>query len=188
MQKRILFLIVLLFATSIGLYAQNSNLKGVVQYEYNDYIGYKIDAGAEIYAISTKNATSVNDSIWQEYETLAKRNMEYLSVKNDDDINALSDETLRRFANFSHADKAKLDRLDKKCMEQFLVIKKNAENIELVDASGKYTMSLPYGEYYILAISKHRERPLLTELTGRKLLKKVKIDKPAIILSFDFCY
>lgn len=186
--KKYLTFIVSAFLISIGVSAQNGNIKGVVKYEYNDYIGYKIDEGAEIYAISVKNAPSVSYYNWQEYETLAKRNMYYLQLKNDDELAILGDETLRKTAKFSYVDKVKLDELDRKCMEQFLFMKENAENIELVDASGKYTMSLPYGEYYILAISKNRERPLATELTGRKLLEKVTIDKPVKILSFDFCY
>lgn len=61
--KKILLSIAILFATTIGLNAQNCNLKGVVKYEHNDYLGYKIDEGAEIYVISTKNA-GVNVDIY----------------------------------------------------------------------------------------------------------------------------
>ena len=68
MKKKFL-LVVILFATTIGLNAQNCNLKGVVKYEYNDYVGYKIDEGAEIYVVSAKNAECINAQTWSEEPT-----------------------------------------------------------------------------------------------------------------------
>lgn len=186
--RKMLLLFAVLFATTIGLNAQNCNLKGVVKYEYNDYVGYKIDEGAEIYIISTNNAEGVNAQTWLEYERLAKGYMRYLKYQNDDDIRYLGDATIRRFAEFSKSQESSLKELDKKCFEQHAFITNNAEYIELVDGTGKYALQLPYGEYYVLVKSKNRERPLVTELTGRVLVEKVKIDKPSKILSFDFCY
>ena len=186
--KKMFLLVAILFATTIGLNAQNCNLKGVVKYEYNDYVGYKIDEGAEIYVVSAKNAECINAQTWLEYERLAEGYMRYLKYQKDDDIRCLDDATIRRFAEFSVSSENSLKELDKECFEQCAFIKDNAEYIELVDGTGKYALQLPYGEYYILVKSKNRERPLVTELTGRVLVEKVKIDKPSKILSFDFCY
>ena len=81
-----------------------------------------------------------------------------------------------------------LDELDGKCLEQSLAIRESCEDFDIIDESGKYELTLPYGEYYILFISKNRERPTVTELTGRKIVKKIKVDKPATLLSIEFGY
>lgn len=179
----------LLFVCTI-LNAQNCNIQGIVQYEYNDYVGYKIDAGAEIGVISLKNANEIgiNVETWNKYEKLAKSYMSYLDFKNDDDTKYVSDSTIRDLLNWQKKSEDELKNISKECFSQYLNAVDNFEYIALVDASGKYTLSLPYGEYVIIAKSKHRERPLVTELTGRILVEKVKIEKPAKIISFDFCY
>lgn len=187
--KKILLSIAILFATTIGLNAQNCNLKGVVKYEHNDYLGYKIDEGAEIYVISTKNAgVNVDIYIWNRYEKLAKKYVYYLEYKQDEDLRYYGEETIRKMTDFSIANEKQLEDLDKICLKQLCYLKDNAEYLELVDSSGKYALQLPYGEYYVLVKSKNRVRPLVTELTGRVLVERVKIDKPSKILSFDFCY
>ena len=186
--KRLFFLIAVFFMVNLGINAQECNLQGIVKYEYNDYIGYKIDDGAEIYIVSVKSAPTIDIQTWDSYENLARSFIKYLRYKNDDDIGMLDNASIRIFADFSIETENRLNSLDKKCLEQYTFITENAEYLELVDGSGKYSLKLPYGEYYILAKSKNRDRALVTELTGRKTLKKVKIDKPAKIVSFDFCY
>lgn len=186
--KKFLFLVALIIATSMGLNAQECNVKGVVKYEYNDYVGYKIDEGAEIYVLSKQKADSIDIQIWQEYEKLAKNYMRYLKYKNDDDFSSLDEATICRFAGFSTSSKSVLDKYDKKCFHQYCYFVENAEYIEVVDGSGKYSLKLPYGEYFILAKSKNRERPLVSELTGRILIEKITVNKPTKIVSFDFCY
>lgn len=168
--------------------AQECNVKGVVKYEYNDYVGYKIDEGAEIYVLSKQKADSIDIQIWQEYEKIAKNYMRYLRYKNGDDISYLGDETIRGFAGFSTSSESRLNELDKKCLHQYFYFVENAEYIEVVDGSGKYSLKLPYGEYFILAKSKNRERPLVSELTGRVLIEEATVNKPTKIVSFDFCY
>lgn len=186
--KKFLFLVALIIATSMGLNAQICNVKGVVKYEYNDYVGYKIDEGAEIYVIPTQKADSIDINIWGEYESIAKNYMTYLKYKNDDDFKGLDEATISRFAGFSTSSKIVLDKYAKDCYNQYIYFTENAEYVELVDGSGKYSLKLPYGEYYIMAKSKNRERPILVELTGRVLIEKVTINKPVKIISFDFCY
>ena len=44
------------------------------------------------------------------------------------------------------------------------------------------------GEYYIVVKSASRKRDILPELTGRLLLRTIKIDRPAKIESFEFSY
>lgn len=186
---KILALLPVLFLTQIQeSNAQQCNLQGIVKYEYNDYIGYKIDVGAEIYVISVSNADSVNISDWERYQELAKNYMFYLSIKNDPDTGWVGIETVRSLTEFSEEKEKELEALDSKCFSQFVHVKSNAEYIALVDGSGKYQIELPYGDYYIAAKSNNRMRGLITEIGGRVILEKITINKPATIVGFDFCY
>lgn len=181
------FLAVVLLMFVAKLNAQQCNLQGVVKYEYNDYIGYKIDEGAEIYIVSVSTAKSVDFEVWERYQELADKYMFYLELKNEYDY-GIDNATIRSISSFSLQNEKELDSLSSKCFSQCLDIQTNAEYISLVDASGKYTQQLPYGEYYILAKSNNRNRILLPEISGRLLLEKVVIEKPTKILSFEFDY
>lgn len=154
---------------SVSVYAQNGKIKGVVQYKYNDHIGYKIDIGAEVYVISKKNAPNFNLQKWNEYEDAAKVSIKYWEYLN---------EPAGTFPD-----------LDTYCKQQYKIVSENFEDVALVDNSGKYELMLPYGEYYIFLKSKNRNRSFSqTENEGRILVKEVNINKPLIILSFDVDY
>ena len=173
------------------LYAQEQqqcNLQGIIKYEYNDYEGYKTDIGAEVGIVPVSKANMLEFSKWEIYEDLAKRRTTYVLWKNDEDLRLYGDENLRRMTKFSHTDEEKLNSILQDIMTQYIESSKLFEYIGLVDSSGKYAITLPYGEYYIFAKSANRTRLLLPEINGRLMLKKVKIDRPAQIVSFEFCY
>ena len=183
--KKVVVMFVSLFVLIFGAYAETGKVKGVVQYKYNDYVGFKTDVGAEFYVVSVSKASNVDVETWEKYEVKTKEYMKYLEYKNDPEIPS---EYLRLFTSWKDADKKVLDELDGKCLEQSLAIKESCEDFDIIDESGKYELTLPYGEYYILFISKNRERPTVTEITGRKIVKKIKVDKPATLLSIEFGY
>lgn len=168
--RKLLFLAVVLFTSIFSLNAQNAKLKGIVQYQYNDHVGYKVDIGAEVYVISKQNApSSFNISEWNEYEKSA-----IVSIKYWDYINEPADA---------------FTKLDPLCAKQLKLAMECIEDIALVDSSGKYELELEYGTYYIIAKSKNRNRSFsITENNSRILVKEVVINKPITILSFDFCY
>lgn len=182
--KKTLLLIAAVVLGAISLNAQECKLKGVVRYEYNDYIGFKTDSGAEVYLVPA-TTPDVDIETWNRYETLAKEYMKYLDAKADPDI---PNNLISLFTSWKDSDKVEFDELDANCTKQYITMKDNCVDIGLVDESGKYELSVPYGEYYILFISKNRERPTVTELTGRKVVEKVTIDKPVKVLSVDFRY
>lgn len=188
MKIKFLFLLLLVLISTATLKAQKSNIKGVVRYEHNDYVGYRADVGAEIYVISVQKADSVDISKCKKYEECAKDYMKYKIEKADPDNRYIDDSMLRLISGFYKADEEALNDLDSYFFNQSSFIKENAEYIELVDESGKYSIELPYGEYYFLAKSNNRDRSLMSELMGRVLIEKVTIDKPSKIISFDFCY
>ncbi len=168
--KKMFLLVAVLFATTIGLNAQSAKLKGIVQYQYNDHIGYKVDVGAEVYVISKQNApSSFSISDWNEYEESAIVSIKYWKY-----INEPADA---------------FTKLDPLCAEQLKQAMACVEDVALVDNSGKYELDLQYGTYYIIAKSKNRNRSFsITESESRILVKEVVINKPTAILSFDFCY
>jgi hypothetical protein len=188
--KKFILTIAMIFASSVIAIAQQCKVQGLVQYKFNDYVGYKIDAGAEIGVISLENAKKLgfNKKDWEDYDRLSKDYIKYLEVKNDPEITDVNLFLQLLGVKFTNKEKELLDSLDSKCLSQYLEISSNYEYIELVDASGKYALTLPYGEYYIFAKSKNRERALVLELTGRILMEEIKIDKPTKIVSFDFDY
>ena len=61
--------------------AQKCKVQGVVRYEFNDYVGYKADIGAEINFIAKEDADSLNVLHWDEYEKLAKKQSNHLIIK-----------------------------------------------------------------------------------------------------------
>lgn len=182
MKKSVLLLFVLF---ALGANAQECKLKGFVRYKHNDYVGYRADAGAEVYVLSSQNNRYLKKVSWDAYEAYAEQYVKYLEVKNDPDV---PKGYLSLFTSWSVSDKDNLDRLDKECLDQYMKSIDTFEDIALIDESGKYEFQLPYGEYYILVVSKNRDRPTLLEISSRKMLYKVKLNQPAKILSIDFGY
>lgn len=168
--------------------AQKCKVQGVVRYEFNDYVGYKVDIGAEIKFIAKEDADSLNVLHWDEYEKLAKKQSYHLIMKQSAEDSYVGEDVIRSFSGFSVEDEARLKELDKICLIEYVKGVSLSSYVGLVDNSGKYEVEIPYGEYYVIAKSANRERSTVTELTGRVIFKLVKIDKPVKILSFDFDY
>ena len=167
--KKVALVFVVLFSVAFGVYAQSGKIKGVVQYKYNDHIGYKIDVGAEIYVVSKSNAPEFNISKWDEYEKTA-----LASIK---------------FWEYLGEPAASFHPLDAYCNKDYQKMSQLFEDVALVDASGKYELELPYGEYFVFVKSKNRTRSFSqTEKNGRILVKQIRVEKPVALLSFDFDY
>ncbi len=168
---------------------QQCNLQGIVKYEYNDHVGYMVDVGAEIGIVPVSKAVGIIfPNMWKLYEDLASRRTTYVMWKNDDELVLYSDDNLRYLAKFTSKDESLLNETAPRIMSQYVEISQLFEYLALVDSSGKYSVTLPYGEYYIVVKSASRKRDILPELTGRLLLRTIKIDRPAKIESFEFSY
>ena len=57
-------MILLLLMWVVNASAQECKLKGFVRYKHNDYVGYRADAGAEVYIISAKSNRYLDDVKW----------------------------------------------------------------------------------------------------------------------------
>ena len=179
--KRMALLITLAVITLGTIYAQKCNLQGVVRYKYNDYLGYKIDVGAEVRIIEVHDAKVVIRTLWQKYDELAGNMMNYLSLKKE--IDGLDDDAIRRLAKFTKENETELKELSSECLIQYIENKSIAPYMSLIDSSGKYSIELPYGSYFVFVKSANRTRPTFAELTGRLILERVTIDKPTQVLS-----
>lgn len=184
--KRIVLLITLIVSTLGTTYAQKCNLQGVVRYKYNDHLGYKIDVGAEVRIIEVHEAKVVIRTLWQKYDKLASNMMNYLSLKKEAD--GLDDDAIRRLTSFTKENEIELKELSSKCLKQYVDNESIAPYMSLIDSSGKYSIELPYGSYFVFVKSANRTRPSIAELAGRLILERVTIDKPNQVLSFDFDY
>lgn len=162
---------------------QSCNLQGTVQYKHNDYIGYKIDVGSEIYVYPLEKFSQIY-TLWQEYEKLVKYKMRYLEYKEYN----ISDANRRSLSSFSTEKEARLDSIESQLLSEYIKAKDEYVNLSLIDNSGKYSMSLPYGEYIVVFKSKNRTRPTLFELLGRLYFEKINANKPALLVSCDFDY
>lgn len=205
MPKKIisLVLITMLTITSFVINAQNrakSNgnkvkakqectVSGVVRFKYNDYLGYKVDLGANVIAVPVNYIDSIlsPDEIVS-YEKLAEKQFEYARVQNEFKKEGLSGDLANMVMTFTKSDSDRVDELDKKMVEAFVKAKSKKSGIALVDASGTYSMSVPYGEYYILFKSKNRERATASEITGRIHFERVKLSSPTELIECDFDY
>ena len=56
----------------------------------------------------------------------------------------------------------------------------------IVNGSGMYEISVPYGIYYVLIKSKNRKLPTVLEYKNRYYMKRVNLNSPTQIISFDF--
>lgn len=112
--------------------------------------------------------------------------MNYLSLKKE--IDGLDDDAIRRLAKFTKENETELKELSSECLIQYIENKSIAPYMSLIDSSGKYSIELPYGSYFVFVKSTNRTRPTFAELTGRLILERVTIDKPTQVLSFDFEY
>ena len=56
----------------------------------------------------------------------------------------------------------------------------------IVDATGAFKITVPYGEYYAYIKSENRKGIFMPEMAARFELKKIKLDKPTYILKENF--
>lgn len=185
MKRILLFTFAIFYLNTAFIMAQKCNLQGIVRYKYNEYLEYKIDVGAEIRIIEVHEAKAVIRTLWQKYDKLASIMVNYLSLKKK---SSTDDDTIRKLTGFSKERETELNELSAKCYEQYIDNWLIAPYMGVIDSSGRYSIELPYGSYFVFVQSANRTRPSISEQAGRLILERVTIDKPTQILSFDFEY
>lgn len=168
---------------------KEGSITGVVRYKYNDYQGYKSDLGAMVIAVPTSAIDSIIsfDKI-KLYEELAEKKTKHQMIRKELMSEGMNGDLAHTIVSFGESSEKQLEEIDSLIIDAFISAKMNKSNIAVVDASGTYTMSLPFGEYYIVFKSKNRERATISELSGRIHFEKLKLSTPAEIIGYDFDY
>ncbi len=182
--KKFLFLVALIMATSMGLTAQTCKVQGVVRYYYNNYIGFKPDVGAEVHFLKYSSKYKTPDKKkWDAYQDLVDNWIKYKKyIKVFDKKKTEEVSGFKREYNDSLQKLGGLLLIETAEYESKNVIKYST----VVDDSGKYSISVPYGIYYVWIKSKNRKLPTLLEYENRQRMIRVDLKSPTKIISYDF--
>lgn len=182
--KKIILILVVITSTLItDAQTTTCKVQGVVRYYFNDYQGYKPDLGAEIYIVPKKEKDTIpHYKNWVEYEELINKKISYLKYHE-----YLPKIEAERFSGYKEAYDSLITNNSFICLSDRIAIEDRlAKFTVIIDASGLYSIQLPYGTYYFLFKSKNRTRGSVLEFQNRYYIKEIKIDKPTLMISFDF--
>ena len=181
--KRILLLFVILFA-GITANAQQCKVQGIVQYYHNEYIGHKADMGAEVMFIKYSSTLKIpNRQKWETYQDIVEKSIKaayyrkYFSKAEAFENAGLTEEDLTKMQELG---------LELAVEKNDAIEKGLVKYTTIVDGSGMYEISVPYGIYYVLIKSKNREYPSVLEYENRYHMVRVDLKSPTQIISFDF--
>ena len=177
----------ILFASWLIIFAANAQqcrVQGIVQYYYNEYIGYKADCGAEVMFIKYSSALKLpTRSTWETYQDLVDRWIK-------------ASYYYKHFGLKEACEKADFKKEDRNTIQELglkLAVEKNSaiENglvkyTTIVDGGGMYDITVPYGIYYILIKSKNRNLPTVLEHENRYQMIRVDLKSPTKVISYDF--
>lgn len=181
--KKIILLIIAILGINV-VNAQKCNVQGIVQYFYNDYIGFRADLGAEVLFIkysSTNKAPNIKK--WNAYQDLIDKYIIYRKC-----MAWFSEEESSKKSGFKKEYIDSLETLSMELLEETLIYedKNMIKYSTVVDDSGKYSINIPYGTYYVLIKSKHRRLPTVLEAINRQRMFRVVLNSPTKIISYDF--
>ena len=173
---------------------QNCEVSGVVTYFHNKYIGNRPDIGATIRFIKVEDldSTKFNHIAYSYYKWNKSAAAAYWEFYNK--YGQL--EADRSIGNIYDFQKANWDNYDAICdtlgavQLQLALIFDETDNKyryeTIVDATGAFKITVPYGEYYAYIKSENRKGIFMPEMVARFELKKIKLDKPTYILKENF--
>lgn len=173
---------------------QNCEVSGVVTYFYNEFFGNRPDVGATIRFIKVEDldSTKFNHIAYSYYKS--KRSSaaaywefysKYGQSEADSAIGSIYDFQKANWDNFE----AICDTLAAVQLNLALILNETNKkyNYEaVVDATGAFKMTVPYGSYYAYITSNNRKGIFMPEMVARFELEKIKLNKPNYILKENF--
>lgn len=182
--KKFLFVSIMLLSVSIGMNAQRCTVQGVIRYFYNDYIGFQPDNGTEIHFIKYSSTHKIPDrKKWDNYQDLVdkwimfKKYRQHLNLNESLELSEYKEEYEDSIQTLGTL--LLLETID---FEDKNLIKYST----IVDNSGKYSISVPYGIYYVWIKSKNRKLATLLEYKNRQRMIRVNLKSPTKVISYDF--
>lgn len=175
---------VFMFLSCEYIAAQNCDVQGVVRYFYNEYIGYKADIGAEVMFIKYNSKYKIPQiKNWINYQTLLDNRRKYLkyrkycNVEESEKVSGFKEEYVDSILSLS-----RILLIEKEKIINNGIVKYSA----VVDGTGKYSLKVPMGTYYVLFKSANRNLNTYLEKDNKYYMIRVELNSPAKILSFDF--
>ena len=179
-----IYIFCFMLCISIAANAQMCKVQGIVQYYHNEYIGHKADMGAEVMFIKYSSALKIpNRQKWETYQDIVEKSIKaayYRKYYGETDafkMAGLTKEDLSKMQELGLLLTVEKDQAIEKGLVKYTTI---------VNGSGMYEISVPYGIYYILIKSKNRKYPSVLELNNRYHMVRVDLKSPTQIISFDF--
>ena len=189
--RKFYFLLVFILCYGVSSAQSTCKVQGVVRYYYNDTFKYRPDLGAEVKFIpKTKQDTIPSCDKWDEYETKSHKVVNYLlgvaEFKKEGIYSSYADSEIRNIYKVGDDDINRVKTLSEELFLEVLIMANSTEYVTIVDNSGLYSISLPYGDYYVVMKSANRERPFMVDLLGRMYVKEVSINSATKVISHDF--
>lgn len=178
------FILLMFSCLCLTIKAQQCNVQGVIQYFYNDFIGFKPDRGAEILFVKYSSSHKIPKiKKWDAYQTLVDNWIKYEKLRH-----TLSKADSEKYSGFKEEYVDSTLALSGELLSETWKYEENnmIKYSAVVDASGKYSISLPYGTYYIWIKSKNRKLPTLLENKQRQRMIRVVLNSPTKVISYDF--
>ena len=184
MKRILLFTFAIFYLNTAFVMAQNCNVQGIVRYFFNDYIGYKPDTGAEVMFIKySKKYQIPKIKVWNNYQEMMdnwrkyKKSRKYFNVEDSERRSGFKEEYKDSILTMSGLLMLERDEIIEKGLVKYSTV---------VDATGKYSISIPIGTYYILFKSSNRQQGTLLETKNRYYMTRVKLTTSTKVLSYDF--
>ena len=182
--KKFIVLSLLFVVASMHICAQKCNVQGIVQYYYNDYIGFRADTGSEVYFIKYSSVHKVpTRQKWEKYQDMVEKRIKYTMLHR-----YLNRDEAEQHSGYKQEFEDSIQTLGGELLLERLLIEEEglAKYTAVVDASGKYEISVPYGTYYILIKSKNRKIMTPLEALNRYHMERVVLKSSTKVVSFDF--
>ena len=147
-------------------------------------MGYKPDAGAEVHFLKySSKYKSPDRKKWDAYQELVDNWIKYEKY-----IKVFDKKKTEEVSGFKREYKDSLQTLAAELL--FETGEYESRNMikysTVVDDSGKYNISIPYGIYYVWIKSKNRKILTLLEYGNRQRMIRVDLKSPTKIISYDF--
>lgn len=182
--KKLFIICALCMTSCLSIFAQQCKVQGIVQYYHNEYIGHRADLGAEVMFIKYSSTHKIPDrKKWETYQDLVEKWIKAAYYQK-----YFSTAEACKNAGFNLEDKKTIQALGLELsVEKDKAIEKGlVKYTTIVNGSGMYEISVPYGIYYVLIKSNNRELPTVLEYKNRYHMQRVHLNSPTQIISFDF--
>lgn len=173
---------------------RNCEISGVVTYFYNNFFGNRPDVGATVRLIKIEDldSTKFNHTAYSYYKwnrSAAAAYWEFFRKYGQSEADLA-------IGNIYDFQKANWDNFDAICdtlaaVQLHLAVILDETNKKyhyeaVVDATGAFKMTVPYGAYYAYITSGNRKGIFMPEMVARFELRRITLDKPNYILKENF--